>query len=68
MNERTEQLRAIMTEHQLSTADVGKILKRAPMTVRVWRCKNGSRTIPDHSLKLLALAVAKSEDNQQAAA
>jgi phosphoribosylformylglycinamidine (FGAM) synthase-like enzyme len=53
MNPRTEQLRNIMHKYNLSCADVGEILDRTPQTVRLWRCKNQTRAIPDHALKVL---------------
>jgi hypothetical protein len=67
MNKRTERLIELMQAHELDAAAVGKILGRSPRTVLIWRCKDERRTIPDHSLQLLELAVAKPKDTTQAA-
>lgn len=53
MNERTKQLRQIMADHKKSDKDVGELLERTPMTVKIWRCASDGRTIPKHSLELL---------------
>lgn len=53
MTTRTEQLRELMKAHDLSTEEVGELLNRRPQTVRIWRCKNDARQIPEHSLELL---------------
>lgn len=53
MNERTEQLRDIMSAHRLSAAEVGEILNRNPQTVRVWRSKYDARIIPADALNVL---------------
>ena len=55
MNPRTEKLRELMRSHQLTAADVAKILGRSVSTVRIWRCKNSSRIIPETALRLLEL-------------
>lgn len=55
MNTNTEKLRALMRQHRLSAADVGRLLGRAPHTVRVWRVRNTTRPIPDNTLELLTL-------------
>jgi hypothetical protein len=55
--QRTETLRKIMEQHKLNAADVGKLLRRAPQTVRSWACANDDRTIPEHMLDLLASKV-----------
>lgn len=52
MHERTERLKTIMAQHQLSCRDVGAILGRTEQTVLIWRC-NGGKVIPTHQLELL---------------
>lgn len=58
MTSRTEQLRDLMAAHKLSVAQVGAILHRTPTTVRIWRCKDDRRQIPEHALQLLRTKVA----------
>lgn len=48
----TRRLKALMTQHQLSCADVAALLNRATQTVAEWRCDN-SRNISDGNLALL---------------
>ena len=55
VNNNTDRLRALMTQHKLTAADVARILDRAPHTVRVWRVKDTARPIPPHALELLKL-------------
>lgn len=57
MTTRTEQLRKLMAAHDLSTDKVGELLNRAPQTVRIWRCKDDKRQIPEHALELLKAKV-----------
>jgi DNA-binding transcriptional regulator YiaG len=58
MCDRTEKLRALMSEHALSADDVAKILNRSAHTVRVWRCKYEARAIPPDALRLLEMTLA----------
>jgi hypothetical protein len=51
MDKNTKRLHTLMKKHKLSCKQVGEILDRATMTIRIWR--TGSRIIPSHSLKLL---------------
>lgn len=53
MKNRTERLRSLMAQHDLTAAQVGEILGRKPGTVRIWTCKNPGREIPAHTLELL---------------
>lgn len=55
MSDRTEQLRQIMYDHNLSADDVGALINRAASTVRVWRSQgqHKRRTIPEHTLAVL---------------
>lgn len=53
MTNRTEQLHKLMAERGLTTEQVGELLNRSPQTVRIWRCKDDKRQIPEHSLELL---------------
>lgn len=53
MQNRTDRLREIMAEKKLSADDVARLLNRTANTVRIWRCKDQRRIIPDHSLALL---------------
>lgn len=55
MNDNTKKLRALMQQHHLSAADVGRMLGRSAQTVRGWRVKNTERPIPDNTLELLTL-------------
>ncbi|QMP19214.1 hypothetical protein [Pseudomonas phage Persinger] len=60
MTTRTEQLHQLMAEHGLTPAKVGELLNRKPQTVRIWRCKDDRREIPEHALELLRVKVAQS--------
>lgn len=53
MTNRTEQLHKLMAERGLTTEQVGELLNRSPQTVRIWRCKDDKRQIPEHALELL---------------
>lgn len=53
MTNRTEQLHQLMATHGLNADDVGELLNRSPQTVRIWRCKDDKRQIPEHALELL---------------
>jgi hypothetical protein len=64
LSDRTEQLKDLMAEHDLSAADVGELLSRSVQTVRCWRCQWDARTIPAHTL--LALRVLIAERNASA--
>lgn len=56
MHERTKKLRALMAEHKLAPEQVGELLDRTPMTVRIWRCQTeDSKVIPAQLLELLEL-------------
>lgn len=53
MTNRTEQLHQLMLAHGLSIEKVGELLNRSQQTVRIWRCKDDKRQIPEHALELL---------------
>lgn len=53
MTNRTEQLHQLMATHGLTAEKVGELLNRSPQTVRIWRCKDDKRQIPEHALELL---------------
>ncbi len=55
MNTRTEKLRQLMAANRLTCRQVGELLGRKELTVRIWRCKNAGRIIPQHELELLEL-------------
>ena len=57
MTTRTDQLKQLMDDHGLDAAKVGELLNRSPRTVRIWRCKDDSRQIPEHALELLKTKV-----------
>lgn len=61
MHERTERLKSIMAQHQLSCRDVGTILGRTEQTVLIWRCSTeaNKKVIPAHQLELLELKLAQ---------
>lgn len=59
MTTRTEQLKELMKTHDLTPEQVGSMLNRSAQTVRIWRCKNDSRQIPEHSLELLKAKLAQ---------
>lgn len=50
---RLHRLRTLMADHQLSNADVARILERAPPHVRSWMA--GINPIPPQMLRLLEL-------------
>ncbi len=58
MSNRTEQLHQLMAEHGLTPKQVGELLNRSEQTVRIWRCKDDKRQIPEHALELLQAKVA----------
>lgn len=58
MNDRNENLRELMAEHNLKPADVAEMLGREVITVRIWLCKPGNRQIPNDTLELLKLKLA----------
>lgn len=55
VGDRTQRLRALMTQHGLTARQVGEVLNRTPHTVRCWRCSWDARTIPEHALALLEI-------------
>lgn len=56
MNTRTQQLRQLMRQHNLSVKQVAEMLNRTEQTVRIWLCKTeNSKTIPQQLLELLEL-------------
>lgn len=63
MHERTERLKSIMAQHQLSCRDVGAILGRTEQTVLIWRCKSG-KIIPAHQLELLEYKLTGGNTNE----
>lgn len=64
MKTRTERLRSLMAQHDLTAAQVGEILERKPATVRIWTCKNPGREIPVHTLELLEAKLKSNKKNQ----
>lgn len=59
MTNRTEQLHQLMLTYGLSIERVSELLNRSPQTVRIWRCKDDKRQIPEHSLELLKAKAAQ---------
>lgn len=59
MTNRTEQLHQLMATHGLDAEKVGELLNRSEQTVRIWRCKDSKRQIPEHALELLKTKVAQ---------
>lgn len=59
MDKRTKELRRLMKAHKLTATAVAGLLNRSEQTVRIWRCKNADRIIPEHSLELLRMKVAQ---------
>lgn len=59
MNTKATKLQALMHANGLTDEKVATITKRSVATVRIWRCKNPARNIPDHLLQLLELKVDK---------
>lgn len=57
MTNRTEQLKQLMADHDLTAEKVAQLLNRSTMTVRIWRCKFDGRVIPEHALELLKAKV-----------
>jgi hypothetical protein len=58
MHNRTKRLRKLVAEHNLTPEDVGTMLGRTEMTVRIWMCKTDrSKVIPPQLLELLELKV-----------
>lgn len=57
MTNRTEQLHQLMAERGLTPKQVGELLNRSEQTVRIWRCKDDKRQIPEHALELLKTKV-----------
>lgn len=57
MHKRTKRLREIMTQKNITVAEVATMLGRTPQTVRTWRVATGgnARVIPAHLLELLEL-------------
>lgn len=53
MTNRINQLKQLMDEHGLTIEAVAVLLNRSPQTVRIWRCRNVGRQIPEHALELL---------------
>ncbi|HEX8552519.1 MAG TPA: helix-turn-helix domain-containing protein [Abditibacteriaceae bacterium] len=58
MNQRTQRLIDIMKDSGLSAKDVAELLGKSEKTVRIWRCKNEDRVIPQNLLDLLILKLA----------
>lgn len=58
MTTRTEQLKQLMKQHGLTIDKVAELLNRRPQTVRIWRCRDDNREIPEHALEVLRLKVA----------
>lgn len=61
MDDRTARLIQLMQQHQLTDEQVGHLLGRKRMTVRIWRAAgaNKVRTIPANELQLLEFKLAK---------
>ena len=53
----TQRLKELMSKHDLSAADVARMLNRSVQSVYEWRCIN-ERDIPDQLLELLAMKLA----------
>lgn len=65
MTDRTTELDALMRQHNLTARQVGDMLSRTPHTVRCWRCRTETNTIPAHALDLLKLKIAARDGAQQ---
>lgn len=57
----TAKLRKLMADNKLAAKDVGRVLKREPLTVHIWMCKDNRRVIPDNLLRLLELELSTSK-------
>jgi len=55
MDKNTKRLRELM--NGMTCKQVGDLIGRSEMTVRIWRCGTG-RKIPDHMLALLEFKLA----------
>ena len=53
---RAKKLRDLMSDHNLTCVQVGRMLDRQPQTVRAWRT-DGGRQIPAQLLELLTLVL-----------
>jgi putative component of membrane protein insertase Oxa1/YidC/SpoIIIJ protein YidD len=42
-----------MDKHKMSCQQIGEVVGRSEMTVRIWRCSPGHRVIPDIVLEVL---------------
>lgn len=51
------ELRKLMTEHNLTTSDVAKIVGRQKCTIEGWLSVGQTRPMPKHMLALLKLKV-----------
>jgi len=58
MHARTEELRNIMAQNNLKAPAVAEILVRETNTVRIWRCKQTKRVIPEDALRVLKMKMA----------
>lgn len=61
MHKNTKTLRTLMKRHKLTAATVAHALGREVNTVRIWRMKETPRVIPNDTLKLLDLLVARGD-------
>lgn len=61
MNSRTKELDSLMREHGKTARQVGELLGRTPHTVRVWRSRTADRIIPEHTLEVLRMKLARGE-------
>jgi hypothetical protein len=61
MTDRSQQLRKLMYDYNLTCADVGQLLDRTPITVRIWRCKNSQRQIPNTALIALKVRLRRGD-------
>lgn len=59
MNERTKELRKIMSDNALKSKHVAVMLGRSLKTVQMWRCRKSIRVIPAPMLSLLRHEVAQ---------
>lgn len=65
MTDRTATLDALMRQHNLTARQVGDMLGRTAHTVRCWRCRIETNTIPQHALELLQMKIAAGKGGAQ---
>lgn len=47
-----------MSANRLKAPDVAEILNRETITVRIWRCEDTKRVIPEDALRILRMETA----------